>query len=77
MAAPDLTALLPGRLEMQPAGKFESANFNLFQAIEQGPDAIIVAGRDGAIKVWNRGAETIFGYAAAEVLGKSLDVILP
>ena len=40
-------------------------------------DAIIVAGRDGAIKVWNRGAETIFGYAAAEVLGKSLDVIIP
>jgi PAS domain S-box-containing protein len=63
---------------MQPAGKFESADFNLFQAIvEQAPDAIIVAGRDGAIKVWNPGAETIFGYAAAEVLGKSLDVIIP
>jgi PAS domain S-box-containing protein len=78
MAAPDLTAFLPGRLEMRPAGKFESASFNLFQAIvEQAPDAIIVAGRDGAIKVWNRGAETIFGYAAAEVLGKSLDVIIP
>jgi PAS domain S-box len=46
---------------MQPAGKFESADFNLFQAIEQAPDAIILASRDGAIKVWNRGAETIFG----------------
>jgi hypothetical protein len=31
---------------MQPAGKFESANFNLFEAIEQAPDAIIVAGRE-------------------------------
>ena len=63
---------------MQAAGELESADFTLFQAIvEQAPDAIIVAGRDGAIKVWNRGAETIFGYAAAEVLGKSLDVIIP
>jgi len=51
---------------------------NLFQAIvEQAPDAIIFADRDGAIRVWNRGAESIFGYAAAEVLGKSLDVIIP
>jgi PAS domain S-box-containing protein len=51
---------------------------NLFQAIvEQAPDPIIFADRDGAIRVWNRGAETVFGYAADEVLGKSLDVIIP
>ena len=51
---------------------------NLFQAIvEQAPDAIIFADRGGSIRVWNRGAERIFGYSAAEVLGKSLDVIIP
>jgi PAS domain S-box-containing protein len=63
---------------MQPAREFEHAKLNLYQAIvEQGPDAIIFADRDGSIQVWNRGAETVFGYAAAEVLGKSLDVIIP
>ena len=63
---------------MQPAREFEHAKFNLFQAIvEQAPDAIIFADRDGAIQVWNHGAETVFGYAAAEVLGKSLNVIIP
>lgn len=63
---------------MPPAHEFENADFNLFQAIvEQAPDAIIFADREGAIRVWNRGAEAIFGYAAAEVLGNSLDVIIP
>ena len=63
---------------MGPSGEFEHAKLNLFQAIvEQAPDAIIFADRGGAIRVWNRGAEIVFGYAAAEVLGKSLDVIIP
>ena len=63
---------------MQPSSEFETAKLNLFQAIvEQAPDAIIFADRGGAIRVWNRSAETVFGYAAAEVLGKSLDVIIP
>jgi len=63
---------------MPPAHEFENADFNLFQAIvEQAPDAIIFADREGAIRVWNRGAEAVFGYTAAEVLGNSLDVIIP
>jgi PAS domain S-box-containing protein len=63
---------------MQLAHEFEHANLNLFQAIvEQAPDAVIFADRDGAIRVWNHGAETVFGYSAAEVLGNSLDVIIP
>ena len=50
----------------------------LFQAIvEQSPDAIVFADRDGAILIWNRGAEAVFGYTAAEVLGQSLDLIIP
>jgi len=63
---------------MEPAHEFDNASFNLLQAIvAQAPDAIIFADREGAIRVWNRGAETVFGYAAAEVLGSSLDVIIP
>ena len=29
------------------------------------------------IRFWNRGAERIFGFSASEVLGKSLDMIIP
>ena len=45
--------------------------------VEQCPDAMIFADREGAIRLWNRAAEALFGHSAAEVLGTSLDVIIP
>jgi PAS domain S-box-containing protein len=56
----------------------EQAGAALSQAIvDQAPDAMIFADRNGIIGVWNRGAERIFGYAAAQALGASLDLIVP
>lgn len=40
-------------------------------------DGIVVAGPDGAILFWNRGAERIFGHTEEEALGRSLDLIVP
>jgi len=40
-------------------------------------DAIIAADAAGVILIWNPGAERIFGFTAAEVIGRSLDVIIP
>jgi PAS domain S-box-containing protein len=45
--------------------------------VEQVPDALIFADRDGVIRTWNRGAETLFGFDAKEAVGKSLDLIVP
>jgi PAS domain S-box-containing protein len=45
--------------------------------VEASSEAIIFADPEGLIRLWNRGAELIFGYAAAEVTGQSLDVIIP
>jgi PAS domain S-box-containing protein len=45
--------------------------------VEQTTDAIIFADREGLIRIWNQGAESVFGFPAEEVLGKSLDVIIP
>jgi PAS domain S-box-containing protein len=45
--------------------------------LEQSPDALIFAGLDGLIKVWNQGAESVFGHTAAEAIGQSLDIIVP
>ena len=47
------------------------------QIIENSQDAILFADRDGRIDLWNSGAEAIFGYKKEEVLGKSLDLIIP
>ncbi|NJC88924.1 MAG: PAS domain S-box protein [Desulfuromonas sp.] len=45
--------------------------------VEQAPDAILFADGGGIIRLWNRGAERIFGVAAAEAIGQSLDLIIP
>jgi PAS domain S-box-containing protein len=45
--------------------------------VEQAVDAMIVADRDGIIRLWNRASEALFGHAAAEAVGASLDLVIP
>lgn len=45
--------------------------------VEGTQDAIIFADREGVVQLWNSGAETIFGYRAEEVVGQTLDLIIP
>ena len=45
--------------------------------VDNAPDAMIFADREGVIRLWNVGAEAMFGYAASEALGQSLDIIIP
>ncbi|HZU89596.1 MAG TPA: PAS domain S-box protein [Stellaceae bacterium] len=45
--------------------------------IREMPDAVIYADGEGVIRFWNVGAERIFGFAEAEALGRSLDLIIP
>lgn len=40
-------------------------------------DAVVAAGTDGSILLWNHAAERIFGHAEQEALGHSLDLIVP
>ncbi len=50
----------------------------VFAAIcEESSDAILFADQSGHIQFWNRGAERVFGYSAAEAIGQSLDLIIP
>ncbi len=45
--------------------------------LEGSPDAVLVSDRAGAIRGWNAAAERLFGFAAAEALGASMDLIIP
>lgn len=49
--------------------------FRLFA--EQTSDIVIHADREGVIRFWNTAAEALFGYAAEEALGQTLDIIIP
>lgn len=51
---------------------------SIYERIVQGAaDAIVLAGPDGTIQLWNPGAERLFGFAASEAVGQSLDLIVP
>jgi PAS domain S-box-containing protein len=45
--------------------------------VESATDAIVTADEGGAIVSWNLAAQRIFGYAAVEVIGQPLTIIIP
>jgi PAS domain S-box-containing protein len=50
----------------------------LFQRLVQEiPEAVIFADPTGVIRLWNSGAETMFGHSAGEAVGQTLDLIIP
>jgi PAS domain S-box-containing protein len=52
--------------------------FGLPQRILDGsPDAVLVSDRAGKILYWNAASERTFGFTGVEVLGSSMDVIIP
>jgi PAS domain S-box-containing protein len=45
--------------------------------VESSDDAIISKNMQGIVMSWNRGAEQLFGYSAAEMLGQSIALLIP
>jgi PAS domain S-box-containing protein len=55
----------------------EAMQTRLAAIVESSDDAIISKTLDGMITSWNQGAERIYGYTAAEVVGQPITLLVP
>src|SRR3984885_10193859 len=45
--------------------------------VESSDDAVVSKNLDGIIASWNTGAERVFGYTAAEAIGRPITIVIP
>jgi two-component system, chemotaxis family, CheB/CheR fusion protein len=55
----------------------EEAQLRLAAVVESSDDAIVTKTLDGVITSWNQAAERMYGYTAAEAIGKPVTMLIP
>lgn len=73
-----LADLVLDRMELRRLEVARRAGQSRFEQIAStSPDGIVCADAEGFITIWNAAAERLFGHAAANAIGRSIDLIVP
>lgn len=67
----DITARKEAEAQIQ---SLQAERSFLADLVESSNDAIVARANDGTIRSWNRAAELMFGYSAAEMVGQSAEL---
>ncbi len=73
----DLVPLGDGMVAILDLGNMVAAQRALSEIVRSSDDAILGKTLEGEIIAWNEGAERIYGYTAAEIIGKSILTLVP
>lgn len=76
-AAGDITGAICILVDVRASQRAGEAQQLLQAIVNSSDDAIYSRSLDGQILSWNPGAERLFGYAAAEIVGTSIDRLIP
>ncbi|SEL28695.1 PAS domain-containing sensor histidine kinase [Parapedobacter koreensis] len=76
-ATGDLIGVYTALVDITEYKQYEEKQAMLSEIVQSSDDAIVSKNLEGIIMSWNTGAERIFGYSEQEIIGKSINTLIP